>query len=942
MEVSSGERKSPEPTLLERRAELEAIEATLAAAQAGSGRCLLFWGAAGLGKSRLLAACCEAASGGSMTVLRARGGELERDFSFGVAMQLFEPLLAHDTTDRNALLGGAASLSAPLFAGDIARPTGAGGEFPFLHGLHWLAANTAERAPLLLAVDDAHWSDVLSLRWLLYLLQRLDELPIGLIATARPEVPGAQSELVARIARHGLTVNRSLAPLTDGAVAELVRATLGDATEELLTACVAATGGNPFYVRDFLASLPAARDRADAVRLARGPVSGPVVSRVSSLPEPAPGLADAVAVLGSGVPLELAATHAGIGTDEAATAADALAGVAVLERGAALAFVHPLVREAIYSRIPEAQRGRAHARAAALLRERGADAEHVASQLVPAGGAAPTWAVAALRLAAARASERGAAAAAVRYLRAAMSGPVTEAERGPLLAELALAEAKAHEPEAVERAKEALAAIEAPRERGAAALEIGMALVDASVPQAAEIFAGGLEALNAETETSDELAMTLRAARIAVGIGYATADPGDLDAIVNRGEQGVATPAERLMLAHGALALALRGESVAEVRRLARAGLFGESPDVTSPTAVAACSYAATALFMAGELREAGDALGSVLDQARNRGAVLAFGALSHVRAHVLHRRGRLEDAIVDAQSALEAVRYGWEPELPAVNAVLAVCLIERGELDAAEAALEVSGGEQRWGATFTWADLLEARGRLLLARGAARAALDDFLACGERLKPLGTSHCGVVPWRPSAALAAAQLEQLELAGELAADEVELTRSFGATRELGMALRVAGTVAGGDRGIELLREAVAVLRDSEDELERARALSDLGGSLIAEGHRLAAREALTEALDLAHRCRADALEEVARERLVATGARPRRASARGSDALTPRERRIAAMAAEGLANREIAAALFITTKTVETHLGRAYRKLEISSRAGLEAALSET
>ena len=265
-------------------------------------------------------------------------------------------------------------------------------------------------------------------------------------------------------------------------------------------------------------------------------------------------------------------------------------------------------------------------------------------------------------------------------------------------------------------------------------------------------------------------------------------------------EQGSATPGERLMLAHGALGPALRGESIDEVRRLSRASLAGSAPDVTSPTAVAAQSFGATALFMTGELTEAERALTSVIARARDRGAVLAFGALSHVRAHVLHRQGRLDDAIADAQSALDTVRYGWEPELPAVYAVLALCLIERGELGAAEAALEVPGGEKRWGATFTWADVLEARGRVRLARGDARAALEDFLACGERLKPLGTSHCGVVPWRPGGASAALELGEIELAGELAAEEVELSRAFGATRELGLALRTAGIVAGADRG----------------------------------------------------------------------------------------------------------------------------------------------
>ena len=873
-----------------------------------------------------------------MTVLRARGGELERDFTFGVAVQLFEPLLSRPVSDRDALLSGAASLSEPLFAGGGAEPAGAGGEFSLLHGLHWLAANASERAPLLLAVDDGHWSDAPSLRWLVYLLQRLDELPIALIASARPEESGPQAELMPRIARHRLTAERSLAPLSDDAVAELVRAELGDAAEELIAACVAATGGNPFYVRDFVAAVRAAGELADPGRLAAEPVSGAVLGRVSSLPEPAPALAAAVAVLGDGVPLERAAALTGISADEAASAADALAGVAVLEPSTPLAFVHPLVRAAIYSDLPEAQRERAHARAADLLRDGGADPEQVASHLVEARGAVGEWATPALRRAAARASGRGAPAAAVRYLRAAAEGIVADPDRGHLLAELALAEARTREPGAVARAKEAIAAIEQPRQSAAAALEIGMALVDVSEPEAAAIFAEGLERLKGE-EGEDELAMTLRASRIAVGIVHATADPGDLEAVVRRGEQGSATPGERLMLAHGALGPALRGESIDEVRRLSRASLAGSAPDVTSPTAVAAQSFGATALFMSGELKEAEGALTSVIGQARDRGAVLGFGALSHVRAHVLYRQGRLDDAIADAQSALDTVRYGWEPELPAVHAVLALCLIERGELGAAEAALEVPGGEERWGSIFTWADLLDARGRARHARGDARAALEDFIACGERLKPLGTSHCGVVPWRPGGVSAALELGEVELAGELAAEEVELSRAFGATRELGLALRTAGVVAGADRGVELLREAVTVLRDSEAELELAHALNDLGGSLLAEDHRLAAREALTDALDLAHRCRADALEEVAHDRLVATGARPRRASARGSDALTPRERRITALAAEGLGNREIAEALFITTKTVETHLGRAYRKLEITSRRELSAAL---
>jgi DNA-binding CsgD family transcriptional regulator len=930
-------------TILEREEALDAISSTLAAARSGSGHCLLLEGGAGLGKSRLVAEACDLAGTDRMTVLRGRGAELERDFSFGVALRLFEPMLAVADQERDALMSGAAALSEPLFkAGEDASLTGDESEFPLLHGLHWLAANASERAPLLLVVDDAHWADPPSLRFLLYLLQRLDELPIAMLVTGRPRQPGPQGRLIAQIAGHELATVIPLQPLSDAGVARLVRIELDSADDELCASCAAATGGNPFYVQELTTALVAAGGAAagEAVALRGEPVSRTILGRIANLAPPATRLAPAAAVLGDGAPLERAAELGGLEVDEAAAAADALAGAAVLEPGAPLTFVHPIVREAVYADMPEAGRARAHARAAELLRDSGADAELIASHLVEAHGAAGDWAVPALRGAAARARERGAPSAAAHYLGEALRTVVAESERGELLKELALAQARAGEEGAVGHARETIEAIEGPRGRAEAALEIGMELVDARRPEANEIFERGLEALANSTD-HDELAMALRSSRAAIGFDHAATSPGELDAILARAARGVATPAECLVLAHGALAPALQGRDIDEIRRLARASLEGPLSNVTSPTAIAAFSLAATALFMTGAFTESERALSALVTSARTRGAVLAYGTLCHVRAHLLHRVGRLDDAIVDAQSTLDTARYGWEPELPAVHAVLALCLIERDELAAAAAAIDLPGGEERWSETFTWSDLLEARGRLHLARGENEAALDDFLACGDRLKPLGASHAGVVPWRSGAAEAAMRLGQVELAGELANDDLELARKFGAPREIGLTLRTAGAVAGGDRGIELLREAVETLQESGAQLELSHALCDLGGALLEEGHRLAAREALAEALDLAHRSRADRLEETARERLVATGARPRRASARGSDALTPRERRIAQMASTGLGNREIAEALFITTKTVETHLGRAYRKLDVPGRSGLPEALAQ-
>jgi DNA-binding NarL/FixJ family response regulator len=153
-------------------------------------------------------------------------------------------------------------------------------------------------------------------------------------------------------------------------------------------------------------------------------------------------------------------------------------------------------------------------------------------------------------------------------------------------------------------------------------------------------------------------------------------------------------------------------------------------------------------------------------------------------------------------------------------------------------------------------------------------------------------------------------------------------------------LRVLGALERHE-GLEHLRDAVETLRGSPAQLEHAEALAALGAALRRSGERKAAREPLREALELAQRCEAVALAERARDELVATGARPRRPYLSGPDSLTASERRIARMASTGMSNRDIAQALFVTVRTVETHLSHVYRKLDLHSRAELGGALGE-
>ena len=168
-------------------------------------------------------------------------------------------------------------------------------------------------------------------------------------------------------------------------------------------------------------------------------------------------------------------------------------------------------------------------------------------------------------------------------------------------------------------------------------------------------------------------------------------------------------------------------------------------------------------------------------------------------------------------------------------------------------------------------------------------------------------------------------------AAGLAEEELARARRFGAPRALGIALRVAGLCQGGKRGLGLLEESVEVLQESPAALERATSLCELGAALRRAKRRADSRPPLREALELAHRCGAQPLAERARTELVASGARPRRVALSGVESLTASELRVCQLAADGLSNADIAQALFVTRRTVETHLGNAYRKLEITS-----------
>ena len=270
---------------------------------------------------------------------------------------------------------------------------------------------------------------------------------------------------------------------------------------------------------------------------------------------------------------------------------------------------------------------------------------------------------------------------------------------------------------------------------------------------------------------------------------------------------------------------------------------------------------------------------------------------------------------------------------------MLVEVLVERGALDEAEARLADEGMAHGGGTAISVAVLRWSRGRLRLASGRPAEALADLRVAGRDLLAFGFTSPAVVPWRSDAALAHLALGEPGPARYLAEEEIELARAFGAPRTLGCALRAAGLVADGPGDIDRLHEAVGCLASSDAPLEHARALTDLGAALRRRGLRSESRNPLRRGLELAHHCQAPALAERARTELLATGARPRRPALSGVDSLTPSERRVAQMASQGLTNRQIAQALFVTSRTVEGHLTHVFDKLGASGRSELTARL---
>jgi DNA-binding CsgD family transcriptional regulator len=901
----------------------------------------------GIGKTALLQTARLLAEAHGLVVLSARGSEFERDYAYGGVRQLFELWLASaSAADRRAALAGAAGLAAPLF-GFEQKSVAADRErgFATLHGLYWLAANLSLRTPLLLTVDDAHWLDGPSLRWLVFLATRLERLPIAVVVTTRM-IHDAQMDALISVARRDKEV-QLLKPsaLTASAVQELAQQTLEGAIDERLSqACCAVTGGNPFYLHELLRSLRASDVPPGEETIAFVETNAPegvrqsVLARLAGLPERCGRLAQLLAIGGGAVDAHTLATLMGVDNVTLLEAGERLAAEGILTGGAQLGFVHPIVRAAVYEDLPIAVREREHSRIARCLAGAGAKPAQVAAHLLAIQPADDSWAAEQLRAAGSSALAEGAAEVAVRYLRRA-ADELEESQRpAGLLTDLGRAEAQIGHPSGVVHLAQALERSTDVRQRALIALEMGAALRTADrIADAVEVLKAAIDEVRGvdrdlELRLESSLYFTPRASLRAAHLVA-----GRLDKFHDK-LQG-ASPAQRMTLSMVALdRLFAKDGTAEEAATFADRGL--QQGALADPEEQMAAAISGRVLGWADRLAAARQNLDAVAKNASETGSPIVFVYALTGRCIANLRAGNVSEAIADGRNALDAVdSYELAFRVALTYATTAEALLEYGD---------ITGAAELVGRYFeqphnldeaTHAAMLHSRALLALNRGDSAGAAEDLRLAGSHMDEWGVTNPTLLPWRSTLAMALLAGGERGSALQRAREEVHLARGFGAPRALGVALTALGLVEGGTAGIARHEEAVRVLADSEARLAHARALAELGAALRRANQRAAAREPLRSALDLADRCQARPLVGHARAELLAAGGRPRSYRLSGRDALTPSERRVAELAASGQSNREIAQTLFVTPRTVEMHLTRAYRKLDIGERGELAGAL---
>jgi DNA-binding SARP family transcriptional activator/tetratricopeptide (TPR) repeat protein len=915
------QRPAPEPTgpaatprqrpdgLVERERELTALTDALDVLVEGGHGLVLVEGPAGIGKTRLLDEARRLAADRSVRVLTGRGSQLETAFAFGVVRQLLEPETA-DPDRREELFRGAAAGARGVL--DLAEGVRSDG-FAVLHGLYWLVAHLAGQGPVMIAVDDAQWCDGASLRFLAYLSRRLGSVPVLVVATVRTSGDDAhQADLLAELELDPEAVVLRPALLSLEATGRLVEQRLQAEPAPLFTAaCHRTTSGNPLLLSQLLQALAADGVRPDAshadtaVGVGSRAIASLVQMRLRRLPEEVAGVARAASVLGDGTPLPVVAA---LSAQSEARTAD---GLAVLARAEIVsdqhlaAFVHPLVRDAVYQTMPAAQRSLCHERAAAVLQAVGADDEQVAAHLIQAPPRGDEARVLLLRAASRSAAERGASESAVTYLRRALAEAPAGPSRRDLLLDLGLLEAALDGAAGVEHLVQAYHVHEDPRVRAEIAIAAASTQVFASPPGVATTFARDAAARLPE-ELTDQRQALIALQRIsgfmhALDDGWRTPAP----------EPAGTGPGAQMLAATIGLEALLDGTDRARAITMARFALQGDRLLAVDDGLF--WVNAAAVRTLADD--DVGDFWSRARTAGRARGSLFATLSTSLWQGFWHWRRGELHEALACLRDALDQDRMwgGARVGEPFARGFQIGCHLDRGDVAAARRAADAFAGPVLGEGGRV---LQQARAHLLVVEGRWEEALATL-----ETAPTGvaTANPAWNPWRSIRAAALHGLDRPQEATAIAEEEVALLRRWGAPTHLGRALCLLGALRG-DEGVDELREAVELLAPTPAVVDLARAQCALGSHPAVP--RDEAVQVLLAAVAVAGRRGARGVLEQARSELERRGCpvEPRRDE---SGRLSPTERQVLELTGDGLTVHEVAQRLFVTPGTVRAVLDEA-------------------
>jgi DNA-binding CsgD family transcriptional regulator len=801
----------------------------------------------------------------------------------------------------------------------------------------------AAEAPLVIAVDDLDDADAESMRCLLYLSRRLAAARVLLLATTRQDAEWSSPYAAALLGEpgvHQLTVE----PLSEPGTAEFVGTRLGrPAAERGVAAEMYRISGGNLRLLDALAEDYRSRDRATRDFVTEQRYGGAVVGLLASWGQDAMRMAHALAVLGDRGSPERVAQLAALDHE---TGAEAVVRAAVRWERAGLLrdgkLPHSAARRAILHTMSTGERAALHQRAAQLLYRVGEPASIVARHLAKSGQRLEQWGVPVLTEGAEHELLAGRNRRAARYLELARESSRDESERAAILLRLVNAEWQRNPLQAAGYLTPLVVAAQAdhlpPSELPdllQRLLWLGRREDAAAVLAKLRHAAADDRALATETRNLDAWLM-LNHPQLA----HHGTQPG-----ASLGQSGRQLPPPRVTGLSGDPWLALTAslcELYTSGQTGGHVGWLEQSLRNLRPGANSAWAWETGALALL-ELLDLG-----LTDAVLARSSELCTdpdseetqtwqAQLAALRAEALLRQGHLNASLEESRAALTRLplqAWGMAAGLPLGTLITAAT--RSGDLEEAERGLLHPPAkallESRSGVYY-----LHARGHYHLATQRAYAGLADFLACGDLVQSLGLDAAEPVPWRASAAEAWLKLGNGDRSQRLVRSQLASSDAPSSSGR-GQALRMLAALSSPGRRPQLLLDAVEIFEELGDPYQQAQALADLGYAHSALGDDRRARTTLRRARYLARFCGATPLCE----ELLAFGESPAGTSAAAADEphqLSESEQRVAHLAVLGYTNREIAGKLYITSSTVEQHLTRVYRKLDVKRRKDLPAGL---